>query len=61
MNGSRAVRLEGGRTFLQGLLDELLQLQSLGVPRLVPQQGADVLQGLLIVLQRGDKIKTQLY
>ncbi len=38
-------------TFLQSLFDEFLQLQSLLVPRLVPQESSDVLQGSLIFLE----------
>ena len=51
---SPAQVFECGRTLLQGLLDERLQLQSLRVPWLVLQERADVLQGPLIVLQPGD-------
>lgn len=37
-------------TFLQSLIDELLQIQGLLVPWLVPQKRSDVLQGFLIFL-----------
>lgn len=39
-------------TFLQGLVDEFLQLQSLLVPGLISQKGSNVLQGSLILLGR---------
>lgn len=44
-------------TFLQGLVYELLQLQSLLVPWLIFQKGSDVLEGSLIVLGRKQELE----